>query len=287
MRKHLLAAVAAIAISTPAAARDGAGYIGVEGGILFGQDIEADALINFDDNDFDDAELNDAFGIDFENGFDVDLIGGYDFGMIRAEAELAYKRAGISEFEIDDLLDAYEDETGDAITAAELDLDGHLSVASLMGNVMLDFGDVAQWGGYVGGGVGRARVRTLGETDGEWAWQFILGGRTAISSNLDLGLKYRYFQTGPLDYDFADDFPDAGVSINNYGKFRSHSLLASLIWNFAPAVVAPSPPPPPPPPPRAEPAVQRCPDGSVILATDACPVPPPPPPPPAPGPERG
>ena len=34
-------------------------------------------------------------------------------------------------------------------------------------------------------------------------------------------------------------------------------------------------------------ATQTCPDGSVILATDACPAPPPPPPPPPPAPERG
>jgi hypothetical protein len=49
-----------------------------------------------------------------------------------------------------------------------------------------------------------------------------------------------------------------------------------------PVVEAPLPPPPPPPP-----ATQTCPDGSVILATDACPAPPPPPPPPPPAPERG
>ena len=53
----------------------------------------------------------------------------------------------------------------------------------------------------------------------------------------------------------------------------------------APAPVEPAPPPPPPPPPP--PATQTCPDGSVILATDTCPVPPPPPPPPPPAPERG
>ena len=50
-----------------------------------------------------------------------------------------------------------------------------------------------------------------------------------------------------------------------------------------PAYVAPPAPPPPPP----EPATQTCADGSVILATDTCPLPPPPPPPPAPEPERG
>ena len=50
-------------------------------------------------------------------------------------------------------------------------------------------------------------------------------------------------------------------------------------------VVVPPPPPEAPPPP----ATQTCADGSVILATDACPPPPapPPPPPPAPAPERG
>ena len=71
--------------------------------------------------------------------------------------------------------------------------------------------------------------------------------------------------------------------------------LGRLLWvgatiDFIPpkkAPLAPAPevlPPPPPPPP---PATQTCPDGSVILATEACPAPPPPPPPPPPAPERG
>ena len=53
------------------------------------------------------------------------------------------------------------------------------------------------------------------------------------------------------------------------------------------AAVAPPPPPPPPPPAPVAPATPTCPDGSVILATDSCPLPPPPPPPPPPAPERG
>ena len=35
MRKLLLAAAATVAIAAPAAARDGSGYVGIEGGILF------------------------------------------------------------------------------------------------------------------------------------------------------------------------------------------------------------------------------------------------------------
>jgi outer membrane receptor protein involved in Fe transport len=49
----------------------------------------------------------------------------------------------------------------------------------------------------------------------------------------------------------------------------------------APAYVAPPAPPPP------APAMQTCPDGTVIDAAAACPAPPPPPPPPAPAGERG
>lgn len=43
----------------------------------------------------------------------------------------------------------------------------------------------------------------------------------------------------------------------------------------------------PPPPPPSAPATQTCADGTVILATDHCPVAAPPPPPPPPAPERG
>jgi len=59
----------------------------------------------------------------------------------------------------------------------------------------------------------------------------------------------------------------------------SGSILANII-----AMQHATPPPPPPPPPP--PATQTCPDGSVILEGDDCPLPPPPPPPPSPEPER-
>jgi TonB-dependent receptor len=63
---------------------------------------------------------------------------------------------------------------------------------------------------------------------------------------------------------------------------RRFSFIVRGSFSPKPAVVPPPPAPLPPPPP----ATQTCADGSVILATDACPAPPPPPPPP-PAPERG
>jgi len=66
---------------------------------------------------------------------------------------------------------------------------------------------------------------------------------------------------------------------------RRFSFIVRGSFSPKPAVAPPPPVAPAPPPPA--PATQTCADGSVILATDACPAPPPPPPPPPPAPERG
>ena len=277
MRKYLLAAVAAFAIASPAAARDGAGYIGIEGGLLFAKDSHIDV-------DVDGTQFNSGLSIDYKRGLDADLIGGYDFGMFRLEAELGWKRAKADQLELSDALeDALEEEFGEPVTADDLDLDGRVRVISLMANGLLDFGNDGV-SGFVGAGYGIAGVNAADDVDRTTAWQLLAGVRAAVGDNVDVGLKYRYFRTGRLNYEEEDFGSDLST------RFKSHSLLASLIFNFgAPAapvepVIVDAPPPPPPPPP----ATQTCPDGSVILATDICPAPPPPPPaPPAPTGERG
>ena len=50
MYKYLLAAVAAAAIASPAAARDGSGYVGLEGGVLFPQKQNIDGAVDFTTN---------------------------------------------------------------------------------------------------------------------------------------------------------------------------------------------------------------------------------------------
>jgi len=78
--------------------------------------------------------------------------------------------------------------------------------------------------------------------------------------------------------------PDAQyLSPLYYQTPRYVRLGLDLLWGGSAPAPAPAPViAPPPPPPPAPPATQTCPDGTVILATDACPVPPPPPPPPPP-----
>jgi len=275
MRRYLLAAVAAAAIASPAMARDGSGYVGLDLGPMLIEDID------FDFGPSDDVLSNDALTVDHKTGYDIDLNGGYDFGMFRAEAEIGYKRAGIGDIFFNDT----------TIPPAVVNGDGHSSALSVMANGYVDFGD-NRWTGYVGAGLGLAKVKasvdfvdefddvegSFHDSDTGFAWQALAGVKYAVTDNIDVGVKYRFFNVKNVN--FNDDLDGETLS----GKWRSHSLMLTLAYNFySPPAPVVAPPPPPPPPP----ATQTCPDGSVILATEACPAPPPPPPPPPPAPERG
>jgi opacity protein-like surface antigen len=242
MRKYLLlAAVAAAAVVSPAYARDNSPYVGVEGGALLPGDtnVDVDALFPTTTVPGVPSGLNrydDALNVDYKTGYDVDLIGGYDFGMFRLEAELGYKRAGIDDIGLDDsFLTAVNAalEIDPALTNDDLSFGGHVSVLSGMANAMFDFGDDAGWSGFLGAGAGLARVKVLGDSDSGFAWQAIAGVRMAISENIDLGLKYRYFRTKKLDFSDTLDFGAAGVvPFDARGRFESHSFLLSLVYNL-------------------------------------------------------
>ena len=286
MRKLLLAAVAATAIASPAMARDGSPYLGIEGGALFARDLNFADSFSFDDGETS-YDVDEAFGIDHKTGTDLDLIAGYDFGAFRAEVELGRKRA-----KSDNTYNVVVSDgvTTDTFTATD---NGRTRVFSIMGNLLGDFGDENGLSFYGGAGIGYAKGKISADVpaviadeidldrvsakDSGLAWQLIAGLRYAVTPNVDVGLKYRYFRAK-----FNDD--DAGIDT----KFRSHSLLASLIFNFgapaAPEVMAPPPPPPAPEPmpePAPAPATQTCPDGTVITMDAVFTAPPPPPPPPA------
>jgi OOP family OmpA-OmpF porin len=284
MRILIVAALATTVFASPALARDGSGYVGFEGGAIWAQDarLRATAVTPV-------GTFNDVVRVDYRRpGLDFDLIGGYDFGVVRAEAELGYKRASVRR--VDGLA-----VPGTVAVAG----DGNTGVTSVMGNLLLDFGDNDGLSVYAGGGAGWARVKHnsiarqslpafLDGKDSGLAYQAIAGIRYAITPQLDIGLKGRYFRTSNLRLGNALGATAAYRDFRS--KFRSTSLLASIIYNFA-EPAAPPPPPPPPPPipmaPPAPPATQTCPDGSVVLATDVCPVQPAAPPPPPPAPERG
>lgn len=302
MHKYLLAAAAVAALASPAAARDGQPYVGVEGGLVFANHEDFDFYLGYPAGPAPGGTTV-AYGnndVHFRPGVDLDVIAGYDFGMFRIEGELAWKSIHTRDFGVNDnnvLLSDFAEFYGSTAAEFETDFDAdletvlaipdHATIASLMVNGLVDF-DAGGLGFYAGVGAGRARVKMFDDRDSAWALQGILGVRAPISERVDVGLKYRYFRTGNLNFDTTLLYPEVYTGdtfgFGASGRISTHSLLGSLIFNLGapaqPVYVAPVVVPEAPLPP----ATQTCPDGSVILATDVCPVPPPPPPPPHPRP---
>ena len=262
MRKMAIAvALASTAIASPALARDNAWYIGVEGGAMIVEDISLDI-----------GALNDAGSVDHEYGYDVDGIIGYDFGSFRMEAEVGYREARVESY-------TSSTTTGRGGTLGNapggtFGASGKTSALSFMLNGLLDFGDDDAINGFVGGGVGVARVKHsdyrittagnfLNDSDTGFAYQAIAGVRAPLSDNVDVGLKYRFFNV-----DGVDTIDSQGRA--NRGRFRSHSILGSLIFNFGEKAEPIAPPPPPAPapepaPPPPPPAAAVCTPGPYIV----------------------
>jgi TonB-dependent receptor len=127
-----------------------------------------------------------------------------------------------------------------------------------------------------GSGPNPTYVEAYGQLDGSLSYEF-RKGITAFVEGINLTEASR---RGHMRHKNNVTFVSPG--------FARYSAGVRIAWGGGAAPPPPPPPlPPPPPPPPPPPATQTCPDGSVILATDACPAPPPPPPPPPPAPERG
>lgn len=117
-------------------------------------------------------------------------------------------------------------------------------------------------------------VNSYGQVDANASWEFRKGVTAFVEGINILKASRRGHERAYNAVTFAAP---------GYARYAVGLRLA-LGGHAAPP---PPPPPPLPPPPPPAPAMQTCADGSVILATSACPAPPPPPPPPAPAPERG
>ncbi|HEY0013895.1 MAG TPA: OmpA family protein [Allosphingosinicella sp.] len=287
MRKLAIAvALSSTVLATPALARDGAWYVGGDFGAMIVEDVELDV-----------GATEDAIVLDHEYGFDGSGFVGYDLGAFRLEAEVAYKKARLDEIET---VIGLPGATGQGITVAQTFANaggGNTTALSFMVNGMLDFGDDDGISGFVGGGVGIARVNFnnqrqfanqgafLDDSDTRFAWQVVAGVRQAVSDNVDITVRYRFFNVSDLE---MVGFPNgAGYTT----RLRTHSLLGGITFNFGgepdvanqtcwdgsvipvTSMCPPTPPPPQPPvQPPAPPADVRCPNGTTVPAGSTCPV---------------
>ena len=228
MRKlALAAALATTALATPAMARDDSWYIGVDAGVL---------LVEDQNMTFSAVPPGGRAGpsIDYHKGYDVDANIGYDFGGFRLEAEAAYKRAKI------DL---------DKMGPEGVRFGGATSALSFMLNGLLDFGPDDGLQGFVGGGVGVSRAKVasdiVNDSDTGFAWQALAGVRYPVTNNVDVSLKYRFFNQDDIELipAYQSVYGQAGSTAST--KLRTHSLLLGLTYNFGAPVEAAPPPPPP------------------------------------------
>ena len=267
MRKFAIGlALASTALASPALARDDQWYVGVDGGVMIVEDLTLDI-----------GTLDNAGSIDTDTGYDFGGLVGYDFGGFRLESEVSYREADTANFS-----SATPQITGGAGTGltrgGSYNVGGDVNALSFMVNGLLDFGDDDGLQGFVGGGVGVARIDLqtvlgapsfLDDSDTGFAWQALAGVRAPLSDSWDVGLKYRFFNAKGVD--LVDRL---GRDVST--RFRSHSIMGSLIYNFGgveevievaapppPVYVAPPPPPPPPPPP-----VVTCNSGPYIVFFD-------------------
>ena len=257
MRKlAIVLALASTALATPALARDKSWYVGVEGGAMIVEDLK------FDITPSGGTRINDASSLDHDYGFDVDANIGYDFGGFRIETEVGYRRAVVDSYNSTRPVTIFNanGSTG-TVPAGNYDsAGGKTSALSFMLNGLLDFGDDDGIQGFVGGGVGVARVKSqlgvnrfgyaIDDSDTVFAYQGLAGVRAPLSDHLDATLKYRFFN--------ADNVKVIN-GINNGGydtRFRSHSILGGVSYNFfTPEEPAPEAPPLPPQPPEQPPVV--------------------------------
>ena len=167
------------------------------------------------------------------------LIAGYDFGMFRLEGELGYKRAKAKSVHLDDaFVTAFNAGAGTALTSDDFDLGGHASVLSGWSMRLLDLGGNGGIGGYVGGGAGYARRQRVRRQRQRLRLAAARRSLCPDQRQHRCRPQVSLLPTGKLNFNdaFAFDWrrPEAAVrprSASN-DKFRSHSLLASLTYNF-------------------------------------------------------
>lgn len=230
MRNFLVpAAIAAILVSTPAAAHQDRWYVGGDIGVVLPRDTELDITDVTTDTDF-----NNVFDIQHDTGYELDAVVGFDFGMLKTEGELSFKHAGFDALDpSQEWIDFLEDQlTGVIVDPSDIELENGMDIISVMGNGFVDFGPDDGFGGYVGGGVGYGWAKAYGETDGSFAWQLVAGARYPVSADVDVGIKYKYFDMSSLDYISGVDVEGTIFQTDIGGNWRSHSVLLNFTYNL-------------------------------------------------------
>lgn len=164
--------------------------------------------------------------VEFDPNLNIGGSGGFDFGFVRIEGELAYKHGEMS---------SINDQTSQVKYA---NVDGRIGVYSMMVNAFFDLRNPSPVTPYIGGGIGLAtlslddtyatnqstgnRVRLYDSgSEPVFAYQVGAGLEIALNYMLSLDLGYRYFGTTKANF---NNSPHVTTEM----EFRSHNVSVGL-----------------------------------------------------------
>jgi opacity protein-like surface antigen len=168
--------------------------------------------------------------VEFDPDIHIGGSGGFDFGFLRIEGELAYKNGEMSSI------------SEQVSKVKYANVDGRMGVYSMMFNAFLDLRNPSPVTPYIGGGVGFATLSlsdTFGtdsstgyrtrlyrsDDDTVFAYQAGAGLEIALTKMLSLDLGYRYFGTAKANF-------NKNTSTATELKFESHNASVGLRVKF-------------------------------------------------------
>lgn len=175
--------------------------------------------------------------VEFDPSINIGGTGGYDFGFVRLEGELSYKRGEISTLTSTNL-------TSGATTRL-VNVDGGLGALAMMFNCFFDLHNGTPVTPYFGGGAGFAALHlddTFGtiasgpsagtrtqlyssDNDTVFAYQAGAGLDIALNRRLSLDLGYRYFGTAQANF-------NKNFNTETTLKFESHNAAVGIRVKF-------------------------------------------------------
>ncbi|MDR6287503.1 MULTISPECIES: OmpA family protein [Inquilinus] len=227
MKKNLMYAAvgaAALLVAAPAMAQQYQAtglYVGAGAGVNFRQEDSVDVR-NGSSSGFTGATEGKS---KYNVGPAGDIYLGYDWGSIRADAEVSLRNNDIDKGTFNN-----------GVTFKN----GNVRTIGIMANAYYDFDFGSPFVPYIGGGVGVALINAelkrgnggthFNDFNTQFAYQGIAGVSYNFSPNLAANLEYRYLgNTSPK-------FKDAGDSLK-YDSSNNHTVLVGLRYTFAPAPV--------------------------------------------------
>ncbi|MCD6486054.1 MAG: porin family protein [Syntrophobacterales bacterium] len=168
-------------------------------------------------NDADLSEGVEEATLSFDTGYGAGISGGYDFGMIRVEAEAGYRK---NDFD-----------TISAPGEGEFSVSGDITAMSLLLNCFVDFETGTNFTPYAGAGIGAAKVEfeasgegDISEDDTVFAYQFVAGVGYAFTENVTLDVSYRYFATADPTFENGEGKMEA--------EYGSHNIFMGVRFSF-------------------------------------------------------